>query len=328
MQKDSHSLIITGATGYLAANLLNFLYRNHLNFFSRYDAGVYLLDRTLKLERLDKGILELDLLYTQELSLEQFILPSLELGAVTVLHFANLNNLSQEEHFLRLIAGLMEKGIYVNFIYLSSSAVYGENASLDKRILPSKESDILSPISDYGKYKLEVERFVSKLFGKENSLIIRLANPYGGEFECKSVYQYFRQQLRETALTESLRVKICSDSPRQIVRDFVSIDEFLAIFWQLLNIYDEVVRSGKGLPRISKELTPSGILNLASGKGLFLEDFALMVKEEMLRNQELPEDSQKKEIVPEYLGLKEGDIKMSILSTEVLQGILPLSLNS
>jgi len=310
VQKDFHGLIITGATGYLAANLLNFLYRNHLDFLFSY-GGIYLLDRTLKLERLDKGILELDSLYTQELSLEQFVFQSLELKAVTVLHFANLKNLSQEEHFLRSLVGLKERGIYLKFIYLSSSAVYGENSFLDKRILPSKESDALFPISDYGKYKLEVERLVLKLLGKENSLIIRLANPYGGEFECKSVYQYFRQQLLETALSESLRIKISSDSPRQIMRDFVSIQQFLAVFWRLLN------------GTVAKR-----ILNLASGKGLFLEDFALMVKNEMLKNGELPKDCLEKEIKAEYLGLKEGDIKVSVLSTEALQEVLQFSLSS
>jgi nucleoside-diphosphate-sugar epimerase len=302
--------LVTGATGYLAANFLNFIQASRPDFFEAYDL-IFLIDRHLKLSRLDDSILENNKVKKIAFDLsqaEEFICLLDSFFSLEVLHFASLNNLEAEKLFIK---GLHELALKTNslikFIYLSSSAVYGENDS--DPLIPSRENDFLKPVSAYGVYKMQIEKFIQELFQKSGRLepcflIIRLANPYGGEFECRGVYQNFKQQLLDTAMDENFTMKINAEAERQIVRDFVSIRDFCFMLVGLI------------------EANACGIYNVASEKVTYLEDFAESVKNDLLNNSLLDLSSSHKRIHVEYQGFKAADIKVSHLSTGKLRDCL------
>jgi nucleoside-diphosphate-sugar epimerase len=293
--------LVTGATGYLAANFLNFIQRSRPDFFEAYDI-IFLIDRHLKLSRLDDGILENNKIKKIAFDLsqaEEFTCLLDGLLSLEVLHFASLNNLEAEKLFIK---GLHEFALKTNslikFIYLSSSAVYGENNSVP--LIPSHENDVLKPVSAYGVYKMQIEKFIQE----QSFLIIRLANPYGGEFECRGVYQNFKQQLLDTAMDENFTVKINAEDEKQIIRDFVSIRDFCFMLVGLI------------------EANACGIYNAASEKITYLEDFAESVKNDLLNNSLLDLSLSQKKIHIEYQGFKAADIKVSHLSARKLRDCL------
>jgi nucleoside-diphosphate-sugar epimerase len=293
--------LVTGATGYLAANFLNFIQTSRPDFFEAYDL-IFLIDRHLKLSRLDDGILENNKIKKIAFDLsqaEEFTSLLDGLLSLEVLHFASLNNLEAEKLFIK---GLQEFALKTNslikFIYLSSSAVYGENDSVP--LIPSYENDLLKPVSAYGVYKMQIEEFIQE----QSFLIIRLANPYGGEFECRGVYQNFKQQLLNTAMDENFTVKINAEAERQIVRDFVNIRDFCFMLIGLI------------------EANACGIYNVASEKITYLEDFAESVKNDLLNNSLLDLSLSQKKIHIEYQGFKAADIKVSHLSARKLRDCL------
>jgi nucleoside-diphosphate-sugar epimerase len=296
--------LVTGATGYLAANFLNFIQTSQPDFFEAYDV-ILLIDRHLKLSRLDDGILENNKIKKIAFDLsqaEEFICLLDGSLSLEVLHFASLNNLEAEKLFIK---GLHEFALKTNslikFTYLSSSAVYGENDS--DPLIPSHENDLLKPVSAYGFYKMQIEKFIQERFRK-CFLIIRLANPYGGEFEFRGVYQNFKQQLLDTAMDENFTVKINAEAERQIVRDFVNIRDFCFMLIGLI------------------EANACGIYNVASEKITYLEDFAESVKNDLLNNSSLDLSSSQKRIIIEYQGFKAADIKVSHLSARKLRDCL------
>ena len=301
MLKVNKVFLVTGATGYLAANFLNFIQTSRPDFFEAYDL-IFLIDRHLKLSRLDDGILENNKIKKIAFDLsqaEEFTSLLDGLLHLEVLHFASLNNLEAEKLFIK---GLQEFALKTNslikFIYLSSSAVYGENDS--DPLIPSYENDLLKPVSAYGVYKMQIEEFIQE----QSFLIIRLANPYGGEFECRGVYQNFKQQLLDTAMDENFTVKINAEAERQIVRDFVNIRDFCFMLIGLI------------------EANACGIYNVASGKITYLEDFAESVKNDLLNTSLLDLSLTQKKIHIEYQGFKAADIKVSHLSARKLRDCL------
>jgi len=308
--------LVTGATGYLAANFLNFIQTSQPDFFEAYDV-ILLIDRHLKLSRLDDGILENNKIKKIAFDLsqaEEFICLLDGLLSLEVLHFASLNNLEAEKLFIK---GLHELALKTNsvikFMYLSSSAVYGENDS--NPLIPSDENDTLKSVSAYGVYKMQIEKFIQELFCKfeiagadlgemiseQSFLIIRLANPYGGEFECRGVYQNFKQQLLESANDESFSIKVNAESEKQIIRDFIKIGDFCLSLLRLL------------------EANAYGIYNVASEEITYLEDFAEELKNDLLRNSELDLGLAQKKIHVKYQGFKAADIKVSHLSSKKLK---------
>jgi len=303
VQKKSKTLLITGATGYLAANFLNYATKQLL--LAAYDY-VFLLDRNLKLDRLNSKLVSLNMVYKISIDLGSFNsgftnlshlgeieLNILKRSEIDILHFAYLGNLDSEITALRF---LIENLQVSRFIYLSSAAVYGENDS--KPLRPSLESDIAKPISEYGLIKLALEEYLSSIIPEDRLLILRLANPFYGEFNAKGVYQFFRKQLLELSQEESFTVTINAEAERQIIRDFLHINKFNDLMAKCLR--DNL----------------SGIYNLASSKPVYLEDFAEIVKQDLFEEGLIKETELKKQISFKYLGFKANDIKVSCLSSE------------
>jgi|GEM_PF-4012384 len=282
-------LLVTGASGYLAANLLNFAAEKtgFLNKFSQ----VMLTDRTLKLERLSekfKGntrLVQVNLDKQADIDklrskLKEILKPE---QSVYCIHAARTETIEADKN---LFTALRELSPDTYMIYFSSSAVYGElRAEGDSR--PIAESETAQPISSYGIQKLEAEKIIQEEFPKH--LILRIANPYSREPRVKSVISIFETEMRRSPY-ETVTLELNSDKPRQIIRDFIHIDDFSAAI----------------IMSINKETT--GVINIATAKGTSLEQVIDLLKQK-----------HKKFANIRYDGAHADDIKISILDNSKLR---------
>lgn len=125
-------------------------------------------------------------------------------------------------------------------IYTSSAAVYGNNPTC-------KESDLLIPQNLYGSLKLSSEKLVETFCETLgiNYTIARIFNMYGGKDSFSIIGKMIRAALDETV------IKIANHGCA--VRDFVHIDDVVAIYIKLL------------------EDTKINHINIANGKGVSIK---------------------------------------------------------
>ena len=271
--KTRSRLMITGGTGYLGSHLLPLLSDKY---------QIIAFDRTIKQERVNASgvtFIESDLANVTDAMLSNISI---------LLHTAYSGNLAEEKLFLERALKLNPK-LYL--VYFSSAAVYGDLP--DELEAFTVESSTV-PVNDYGLYKLVLEYWVQALTKKH--LILRIANPYGKEFSCRGVYAIFRKLLLEQIKSGviDLKLKINSDHPEEMVRDFVHIDDLVTKIAAL------IFSKGRGLH------------NISSGQGVLLEDFAQNVLEELLGEQNLNKKSY--DLAFEYKkDPKVREIKKSIL---------------
>ncbi len=241
MNLDKKKFLISGGTGYLASHLIN---SGHLQ-------EIIIVDRSYKKNRIkipvNKVIVK---------PLEDIVLEDLPNSINTVVHTSNCKNIESEKKFLRLI---QQKNPNTEIVFFSSSAVYGE---LNKEIF--KSSDLENPINDNGVYKYELEKFIKINF--LNYKILRIANPYGKEYEVKGVYQIFKNKILKS-LETNYQASFTINYPvaRVMTRDMIYIDEAIKQILDILKIYD------------------SGVFNISSGRGICLEDFAYVVLQDFCK---------------------------------------------
>lgn len=237
------TLVITGASGYLGSELLKHIKHYELRLS---DQIVILNRQNINYNRLKEA------LSTNS----------------ACIHMAHMKDMQAEKDF---IDSIYESNKEVYFIYFSSAAVYGEainNGAHNTR-------DNCKPINDYGHYKLEIENYIQAKF--KNHLILRISNPYGKEPEGKkSFYTIVKEKI-----SQEQSLEIHSESPNQIIRDFIYIDDCIEKIYQLT------------------KAQAHGIHNVSSGKGLSLEEFIKL------------NFSEKLEI--KYTGFKAAEIKHSVL---------------
>ncbi len=282
-------LLVTGASGYLAANLLNFA-AEKTGFLNKFEQ-VVLTDRTLKLERLSekfKGntrLVQVNLSQQAHIDklgakLKEILKPDQQIYCI---HAARTDNSEADKNLFTLLRELAP----TYMIYFSSSAVYGELRDESTANKPISEDEEVHPISQYGQHKLEVEKIIQEEFSKH--LILRIANPYAKEPRTKSVISIFENEIRKCPY-ETVTLVTNQDKPKQIIRDFIYIDDFAAA----------VIMS------INKEI--NGILNIASSKGTSLEEVI-----ELLRTKH------KKFANLRYDGAIHDEIKISVLDNTRLR---------
>lgn len=101
------------------------------------------------------------------------------------------------------------------FIFLSTSAIYGEG-------LNHKELDIPHPQSPYAKSKLDAEYYIH--CGISDCVIFRLSNIYGGKKGERNVYQVFE---------EEKELPIYGDGTS--LRDYLHVNELVKIIHRSFN---------------------------------------------------------------------------------------------
>ena len=112
------------------------------------------------------------------------------------------------------------------FIFLSSSAIYGEG-------LNHRENDSFNPQSPYAQNKIDAEFFIRGM--SKDYVILRLSNIYGGKKGERNVYQVFG---------EEKILPIYGDGTA--LRDYLHVDELVKI--------------------IHRSFDKQGIYNIGSGK--------------------------------------------------------------
>ena len=284
-------LILSGANGYLASNFLEYIQKNNLNFFSEF----FLFDKASDDK---KDLYGLDLLDPKQQELLINKMNGFRKNENKIfIHTAFLKDLEQEKIFLGKLAKNFPE---IYFVFFSSASVYGESA--DKK--PRRVGDPCMPVSDYGRYKLEMELFIKKNFS--NHLILRISNPYGKEKNIKGVWKIFETKILEQLEFELSRINkklygnkikiqldLNSEIPNEIVRDFIYIDDLLA------NLWTHIISGSKG------------IINLSSAQGMTLEEMSEKILQQIIKEKSLnPEDL---ELTFNYSGFKEGDIRFSVL---------------
>ncbi len=282
-------LLVTGASSYLGANLLNFA-AEKTGFLNKFSL-IMLTDRTLKVERLSekfKGntrLVQVNLSQKAQIDklrtkLKEVLKPE---QAIYCVHAARTEDLEADKNLFTLLRELAP----TYMIYFSSAAVYGELRDEASATKPISEDETPNPLSEYGEHKLATEKIIQNEF--EKHLILRIANPYAREPRAKSVISLFETEIRKCPY-ETVSLDLNADKPGQILRDFIHIDDFSAA----------VIMS------INKEI--QGIVNISTAKGTTLEEITKLLGQK-----------HKKFINIRYEGALHDDIKVSVLDNTKLK---------
>jgi len=141
-----------------------------------------------------------------------------------------------------LIDVLNETGEHPWLFYSSTSHVY---ASSNK---PISENDAKNPISEYGKTKYDAEKIICHNY--ENHCIGRIFSFYHDTQKKPFLYPTIKERLKKEDLS-----KVFSLYGADSVRDFLNAEEVSEIIFKLM------------------QKKVKGIYNIASGKGIRIEDF-------------------------------------------------------
>lgn len=249
-------VLITGATGFIGANLAH--------FFVNEKADVHILLRESSntwrindiLSRLNKHYCDL----TDRENTKRIIS---EIRPNTILHLAMYGGYSFQNDSLRMIntnyigtVNLLDACIEVGFdcfIHTGSSSEYGIKED------SMKEKDLLEPIDIYGATKAAATLY-SQVIAKRHNLPIftlRLFSPYGYYEEPMRLIPYL-----VISMLKNEKIKLASP---YAVRDFIFIEDVVDAYLQVVN---------------KKNLIPPGtIFNVGSGYDSKVIDIFKLLKE-------------------------------------------------
>lgn len=171
-------------------------------------------------------------------------------------------------------------------IFSSSSSVYGQN-----RNMPLKETEQPMPTSPYAASKASCELYLKSFYDSYglNYISLRYFNVFGPGQDKNSQYASVIPNFI-SSLLENEQAEIYGDGEQ--TRDFVYIDE--------------VVKANI----LACESDYNGIINIASGKKLSINDLYEIVKKTL--------DS---DLEPKYLPKRQGDIKHSLADVSNMEKI-------
>jgi len=234
------SYLITGATGFVGANIVRRLVTEGKN--------VHVLVRDSKLNwRLSDissklNIHEIDLLNPDLFIILNKIKPSY------IFHLAAYGSLPREDDINKLIdvnlrgtinlINAAKQNRFKLFINTGSSSEYGN------KDVPMKETDSIMPINNYGVTKAAATLFAQKEAVRNNLPIItfRLFSPFGPYEEETRIVPY--------TILSAIKNKPISVGSRTNVRDFVHIDDVVNVYFQACKV----------------KVLPGEIFNIGMGK--------------------------------------------------------------
>ena len=174
-------ILITGASGFIGSFLVEEALKRDLTVY----AGIRKSSSRQYLK--DPRILFAEIDFTDKEKIKQFLLENKRKGIVFdyIIHNAGLTKAKKKEDFYRVnytitrnfVEALSESGMVPRkFLYTSSLAAYGPGDHLSMK--PVMLSDTPKPVDEYGKSKLEAEKYLMSLTDFP-WLIIRPSGVYG-----------------------------------------------------------------------------------------------------------------------------------------------------
>lgn len=234
-------ILVTGATGFIGANLVHKLISNrcNVNIIKRRESNLWRLNNNLNDIRTFDANLEN---YAEVKKVVENVKPEI------IYHLATYGGFSYQKDTykiidtniigtMNLLKACMKNGFSL-FVNTGSSSEYGIK---DKPIL---ESDSLEPITPYGLTKATVSSFLSKMGKLQNLPIVtfRLFSPYG--------YYEDKNRLMPHLILSCLKNRNPQLSSPDSVRDFVFIEDVIDAYLSIPN----------------KEEINGEVFNIAGGK--------------------------------------------------------------
>ena len=251
MNLENKKILVTGGNGYLGSFLVKALKKEN--------AEVFIIDRNTNF--LGEGIL-VDITNEEDVNnAVQKIQPDIIFHlAATLNRERNFNNFETIDKINHLgtfyLLNALKNVDYENFIFISSSEIYGDNKA------PFHENQIPDPASPYSLTKVYSENLIntfSKIYNKKFT-ILRLFNFFGKDMP----KQFFIPQMIDALKTkESFEMTEGEQN-----RDFLYIDD---------------VVNGMILSAKNKEYK-NEIYNLCSGKAVSLKELVTTIKEQLKSN--------------------------------------------
>lgn len=250
MNTKGKKILITGATGFIGANLVrHFLKRGAIiSIFKRQQSNLWRINDILN----QILIYDVDLLdYTVVNKAVKRIKPDVILHTAAYGGYITQDDLSLTLKInfnatINLLDSCSKRGFEL-FINTGSSSEYGIKE------VPLRESDSLAPMMPYGISKAAASIFCQYIAKKDNLPIVtlRLFSPYGYFDDGSRAVSYII-----LSCLKNKRVNICSP---KAVRDFIFIDD-------VINAYEKALERSSSIS--------GGIFNIGSGKQYSIEKLA------------------------------------------------------
>lgn len=221
-------VLILGGTGYIGTNLALYL-------CNKYDVTVTGRENTNEILIQNKNIKFLKLRLS-DLHLINEIVDIYDIFIMLIPNIQPHNKVPNDEYELEEIINptkqlfdlLVSKNKKIVFSS-TGGAVYG-----DSGYKISKETDFCLPLNSYGEFKLELENHLRMLqkSSELNAAILRISNPYGGNFRGYFKSGFINNALHKLALKSS--INIWGDG--QQIRDYIHILDLCEYFKRVLEI--------------------------------------------------------------------------------------------
>tara|TARA_Y100000992_G_C21272783_1_gene497884 strand:- start:997 stop:1818 length:822 start_codon:yes stop_codon:yes gene_type:complete len=206
----NNKVLITGATGFIGTNLLNFLKSSFIPYHG--------LSRSLKSSDISK--------VSKYTNIEKHITRD-----QVCVHLAGNNNVNLVDHNEIEIAEYLSNVYGSNLIYLSSSYVYGDEY---KKIIT--ETDDINTFSEYAFQKNKCEKIILAKKG----VVLRLSNVYGLNMK----NNIFHHILNEINMNKSI-IRL---NKKNDIRDFIHVyDVCSALVLLIKNIHHGLYNISTGI---------------------------------------------------------------------------------
>jgi UDP-N-acetylglucosamine/UDP-N-acetylgalactosamine 4-epimerase len=314
LESNQYSWLITGSAGFIGSNLSEFLLKHNQvvfaldNFSTGLRSNIDFLEDYQKTLNNDSQFIfhEADIRnYDSCLELTKninYVLHQAAIGSVPrsikdplTTHDSNING------FLNILLASKNNNIE-NFVYASSSSIYG-----DSPILPKHETHIGLPLSPYAVTKSVNETYAS-VFSKVydfNSIGLRYFNVFGKRQDPNGQYAAVIPRWISALLSES---NLFINGDGSTTRDFCYIDNAVQA-----NILSALTNSKSSLNQV---------YNVAANHQISLNELFKIIKHNILIHK--PNIAIKE---PQYCDFRAGDIMHSMADIEKAENLLGYKVN-